>query len=919
MLLLLTRVGFAQYLPNPSFEGIPAPATAPPGWQICTPVWSTPDIQPGNFNVYMPPSDGNTYLGMTARNDFTWEDVHTSLNTPFAVDSCYTFKIDLAFQDDVNFLNMYPITLKIYGSNLSCDKSNLLWQSPAIANEEWETYEFIIKPEEYDITDIVLEAYYTGANPYWGYILMDNIRIYKSPSLDLGNDTTLTLCEGESLLINAGGGFASYLWSDGSNDSIISVDTTGYYWVDVIGNEGCDDTDTIFVEILEYEPMVSTMIDSTYICEGQQVLVTLEVEFGAEPYSFQWVGLDDTVSTVILTPDTTTTYLVNIIDKCGDTLTDSIKIIVLEEPDINLGGNIIICGGEDTTLNVGSGYFSYLWQDGSTDSTLTVSEPGLYWVQVIGFGGCQATDSVYVSFFPPIETALPSDTAICFDGSVLLNPGSGFITYLWYDNSTTPTITVNQPGTYWVTVTDQNGCLTTDTVEVNFSPAVVVNLGPDTTVCFGDNYPLTPGPGFQSYVWQNGQTSPYITITTSGTYWVEVVDIYGCTGADTVNIEVKPSPQVELGEDTTICADEVLLLEPVGQYTSYLWQDNSTLPFYTVTSSGIYSVTVTNTFNCEASDEIFVQVSNPEVAFAGDSLLCSGDTILLDAGSEYIEYQWQDGQEEQFYTVISGGTYSVNVVDQYGCQGFGEITVNEKAKPTAGLGDDKKLCEGETLVLEAPSGDFQYFWNGVDGTDTYVVSSEGLVSLEVTNECGTAVDEVFVSYAPIPAVNLGEDQVLVDGQSIVLNAGEGFDSYLWQDGTMGQFYEVNAGSLDPSNPNYFVEVSKDGCSNSDTTKIILFEVWVPRVITPNSDQKNDLFQPDLERWQGINKHHIEVFNRWGEKVWESEQFEEGWDGTRNGKTVADGTYYWVLEVYYGSNNIKQTVKGSLTVLGSETP
>ena len=98
--------------------------------------------------------------------------------------------------------------------------------------------------------------------------------------------------------------------------------------------------------------------------------------------------------------------------------------------------------------------------------------------------------------------------------------------------------------------------------------------------------------------------------------------------------------------------------------------------------------------------------------------------------------------------------------------------------------------------------------------------------------------------------------------------------------------------------------------------IELYQIWVPKVITPNGDGENDKFRADPESWSGINQHTMQVFNRWGEKVWESTDFETGWDGKQNGKNVAEGTYFWILEVYYGNDNIKQVLKGSLTVLGA---
>ncbi|MCD4732399.1 MAG: gliding motility-associated C-terminal domain-containing protein [Bacteroidales bacterium] len=91
---------------------------------------------------------------------------------------------------------------------------------------------------------------------------------------------------------------------------------------------------------------------------------------------------------------------------------------------------------------------------------------------------------------------------------------------------------------------------------------------------------------------------------------------------------------------------------------------------------------------------------------------------------------------------------------------------------------------------------------------------------------------------------------------------------------------------------------------------------IPMVITPNGDGANDTFKPG-DGWSAINNHKIIVFNRWGEKVWESSDFTSGWDGkNKNGNYVTDGTYFWVLEVLYGPDNVKRVYKGSLTVFGT---
>ena len=442
VLLMFSIAGRTQYLSNPSFEGVPQPHVPPPGWAICTFGNSTPDTQPGNFGVYMPPSHGNTFLGMTARDDYTWEDVHSVLVTPLAVDSCYLFKIDMAFQQIVNGLTMLPITLKIYGHNTICNKTNLLWQSPAIANDEWETHEFSIAPTDYDITDIVLEAYYTGTSAYWGYVLMDNIRITNEPKVDLGNDTTLTLCEGGDLTLNAGSGYVNYIWSNGSGDSTITVDTTGFYWVQVMNQYGCAASDTIEVTIEEYEEMVLQMIDSTLVCKGQQVSVSVGVVNGAGPYTYAWQGLEDTTAAITVVVDSTAYYVVEVTDDCGNVAYDSVKMVVADGPDIDLGEDMLVCYGVEVEISAGSGFTSYLWQDGSQDSVYVSTTPGWFWVTVSDAMGCINTDSIFIEYYAEVLPDLGADTVLCEVDNIVLDAGSEWVSYVWFDGSTSQTLSL---------------------------------------------------------------------------------------------------------------------------------------------------------------------------------------------------------------------------------------------------------------------------------------------------------------------------------------------------------------------------------------------------------------------------------------------------------------------------------------------
>jgi gliding motility-associated-like protein len=359
-----------------------------------------------------------------------------------------------------------------------------------------------------------------------------------------------------------------------------------------------------------------------------------------------------------------------------------------------------------------------------------------------------------------------------------------------------------------------------------------------------------------------------------------------------------------------------MILDPGSQYISYLWQDNSTLPFYTATSAGTYTVLVENNYGCFGEDELYLNISTSQVNLGEDRQICEGETEILDAGEGFVSYLWQDNTTEQTYTVSLPGTYSVTITDDYGCESSDDVIYSYYPYPNPNLGPDQIICEGETTILQAPEGEYIYYWNGIAGEQTYEVSTAGQYLLSMVNPCDSVSDDIEVSVEALPEVNLGEDNVLFPGETIELDAGSGYDAYQWQDGSGGQYFMVTENNINTSDPYYYVEVTEGTCKNSDTIMIELYQIWVPKVITPNGDGDNDMFRADPESWSGVNQHTMQVFNRWGEKVWETTDFETGWDGKQNGKNVSEGTYFWILEVYYGNDNAKQVLKGSLTVLGS---
>lgn len=169
----LAAGGQVTRVPNPSFEDEPRDATVPQGWLACQP-GTTPDILPGYWGVYLPPSDGETYVGLITRPNGTWESIGTRMSAPLVPASCYEMSIDLAHSDAYAGYGG-TIRLRVWAGSLKCLKDQLIWESPVIGSEDWTTYPVRFQasgPHRY----LLLEAFYTETKfSFAGNILLDRL------------------------------------------------------------------------------------------------------------------------------------------------------------------------------------------------------------------------------------------------------------------------------------------------------------------------------------------------------------------------------------------------------------------------------------------------------------------------------------------------------------------------------------------------------------------------------------------------------------------------------------------------------------------------------------------------------------------------------------------------------------------------
>lgn len=471
-------------------------------------------------------------------------------------------------------------------------------------------------------------------------------------------------------------------------------------------------------------------------------------------------------------------------------------VTINQVPVVDLGNDTVLCSQASFLLNAGTSGNSYVWSTGAVSQSLSVDSTNTYWVSVSN-GECENSDTINVSFVS-VDVELGHDTAICGSPSIVLDAQNSGSAYLWSTGEITQSVTANSSGVYWVSA-NNSGCIDADTITLYFASPPMVDLGPDTIICIGGSFLLDATNSMATYIWSTGETASSILVDSAGSYFVDVA-VGACHDLDTV-FYYSPHPIV-ISNDTALCNGDTVSLSAGGGQT-FIWSNTAIGPSITVapSSSTNYFVTI-NDEGCTSTSEVTVTVyAKPVVDLGGDIGFCPGDSIILDAGTGFSAYQWQDSSSTQLFTCTTSGGYNVTVVDSNGC--IDADTVNVAFLPDVpdpNLGNDTSICEGDTLTLY-PGVYGQYNWQNGDTNQFLLALSTGNFSVTVTNAgmC-PKVDSIDIEFLPMPPdFDLGEDTLFCGSFSLVLNTASGYDSYLWQNGstdsvffatTEGQYYVV---------------------------------------------------------------------------------------------------------------------------------
>ena len=652
-----------------------------------------------------------------------------------------------------------------------------------------------------------------------------NLKVNELPVIDLGSD--ITICPGSLVTLDATSNLANYIWNDGTMTQTIDVTdvNAGVFNVLVTDTNGCSTKDT--VEVIVADQLYVNLSSDTAFCDGNILTVDAGIIAGA---TYAWQPTLESTQAIDIT--TSGTYSVLVTDSMGCSGEDTIIVTVNLNPTVDLGPDVRVCPDFHSLFTVGSVWSSVLWNDASTGDDLTVNTVGTYYVDVIDVNGCTATDTADFKFFSGATIDLGSDITICPGTTASFDAGT-FASYTWQDATGNQTYTGNIEEVVYVDVMDADGCIASDTAEIFMATSLPINLGNDTAVCDGETVMLDAGYPVTGYTfsWNTGETTPTITVNSTGIYGVEVEDITGCSGSDSIVVIANLNPTVDLGPDVTVCPDFDSLFTVGSSWTTVLWNDASTAGDLTVNTAGTYYVDVTDANGCSATDTAdFNFFRGATVDLGSDITICPGTTASFDAGT-FTTYTWQDATGNQTYVVDVASVVYVDVLDFDGCIASDTAEIFMAISLPVDLGNDTAVCEGETVTISSgyPSVGYTFLWNTGETTNEITKGTVGVYGVLVQDVNGCAGgDTMNLAINLLPVVDLGIDKAICEGMSESFDARTGWSTIIWNTLETSEVIDVD------STANYIVSVTDiNGCEASDTA---LLTVNVNPIVALGNDQ-----------------------------------------------------------------------------------
>jgi gliding motility-associated-like protein len=715
--------------------------------------------------------------------------------------------------------------------------------------------------------------------------------------------------------------------------------TITYTYIDA---NGCEGINTFIVEV--NEPLALDISGQSLICFGaNDGQVSVNVTGGVAPYTYAWN--DPSGSTTSTVNDlASNTYNVTITDAWGCDETNQITISSPSSLSVSISSSINpSCYGETSgtaqaSVSGGTPPYTYLWDNPEASETSYLNNLGIgtYNVTITDNNGCSGTIGVTITQPDELITSIATSTNVSCNGgnngSATVNAigGTGPYEYYWSNPSHTPLSTANHltAGHYDVIITDFNGCSTSTGVDISEPTVITSTISHADVVCTHNlgsaSILVNGGIAPYSYHWSNGSNNSSINNLIANTYIVTVSDDNNCQHITSVEIGITGTIHTNIHEEQGILChgDNNGILQAYTNNGSnpldYFWSNGSHAEFNNNLFAGNYEVTIidswgctgTNTYNLSDQPEIIINESITSVGCSGDE---SGSiTLQVSGGTPSYLINWSTGTNGLSISNISPGTYQVTITDANSCNITESYNVGVAAPIDISIIAKNPSCFGYndgTIQLSAIGGtapfNYLFDFNGSHFTGSNANNLQpGTYTIYLEDAQGCKLDtivkltepeEMDYSYITIDPSCIGN----ADGY-IEITAIGGNPPYIYQWDDQASSLEYIAGLMQG---NYtFTITDSQGCKIS-TEAVILADtdvdcIIIPNAFTPNTDGINDTWI--IENIEMFPWALIQVFNRWGQLVFEGYGAGNPWDGEWNGNIVPTGSYIYSVNLFNGT-------------------
>ena len=641
------------------------------------------------------------------------------------------------------------------------------------------------------------------------------------------------------------------------------------------------------------------------------------------------------------------------------------KMIIInvdtDEPDCN------VCNGKATVaVTGGTPPYSFIWDNGDAADSTTKRCAGVLFVTVTDSRGYAEIFSLGLNNNLAPKVITSSTDANCFDecSGTASASGSGTLSpykYNWPSiGKTGPTVSNLCAGSYIVEVSDNVGCVATQTISIGEPTEIKVDVNKVPPACGIANGIIftsarggnTASTGY-TYSWLGSQELPIVPAQTSdqlinvvaGLYYIVVTDNSGCKDTTSISLDNKGG-KLAIGLDSleqVSCAsqcDGAIFTSISGSSPgTYQWiPGGQTTPNISGICAGIYTAEVTDTNNCKTLQSFTVNGPDPlNVVFSRTTdATCEntndGSITVLVASTQKLRIAWTGpegfGSNKLKVENLLPGTYTINVTDENSCVSIDSIALDTTYKFILQVDSNRTTCNAsvpEKLQVNVATQDFySTFW--YDGTGKLVgkqdtvsvvpLTGENTYTVEVRQDVCIKTDTIVITQIGNLFADAGEDVKMVDGQRITLGGSPSAPenaSVLWSpsEGLSAENVKNPVSSATETTVYKLIVGDIEGCFVIDSVVVTIEDkIEINDGFSPNGDGVNDVWE--IAVLKDFPDAKVTIFNRWGQTIYETDPYIP-WDGTFEGKPISIGTYYYIIDLKDSSVS-ESVISGPVTVI-----